>query len=61
MLRQLAAWGRRDPAELTEEEVGDYFLYLVRERKYAPATLRQARAAALEDGGDSPAASPATS
>ena len=44
MIRQLAAWGRRDPAELTEEELRDYFLHLVREPKYAPATLRQARA-----------------
>jgi site-specific recombinase XerD len=44
MIRQLAAWGKRDPAELTEEQVRDYFLYLVRERKYAPASLRQARA-----------------
>ena len=44
MIRQLAAWGKRDPAELTEEQVRDYFLHLVRERKYAPASLRQARA-----------------
>ena len=44
MIRQLAAWRRRDPAELTEEQVRDYFLHLVRERKYAPASLRQARA-----------------
>jgi integrase len=44
MLRPLTAWGRGDPAELTEEHVRDYFLYLVRERKYAPPTLRQARA-----------------
>jgi integrase len=44
MLRQLTAWGKGDPAELTEEHVRDYFLYLVRERKYAPPTLRQARA-----------------
>ena len=26
MIRQLAAWGKRDPAELTEEQVRDYFL-----------------------------------
>ena len=44
MIRQLTAWGKRDPAELTEEQVRDYFLHLVRERKYAPASLRQARA-----------------
>ena len=44
MIRQLAARGKRDPAELTEEQVRDYFLHLVRERKYAPASLRQARA-----------------
>jgi hypothetical protein len=44
MIRQLAAWGKRDPAELTEEQVRNYFLHLVKERKDAPAPLRQARA-----------------
>ena len=44
IIRQFAVWGRTDPAELTEEEVRDYFLHLVRERKYARASLRQARA-----------------
>ena len=44
MVRQLAAWSRADPAVLTEERVRDYFLHLVRDRAYAPASMRQARA-----------------
>ena len=44
MVRQLAAWSGADPAVLTEERVRDYFLHLVRDRAYAPASMRQARA-----------------
>ena len=44
-LRMLAQWSGEDPAGLDEERVREYFLHLVRERGYAPKSLRQARAA----------------
>lgn len=45
MARQLAKWAGCDPASLGEERVRDYFLHLKNARAYAPATMRQARAA----------------
>ena len=44
-VRILAQWAGEDPAALSEERVRDFFLHLVRERGYAPKSLRQARAA----------------
>lgn len=44
-VRLLAGWAGGDPAGLVEERVREYFLHLLRERGYAPQSLRQARAA----------------
>jgi integrase len=48
MVRLLSQWCECDPAELNEERVREYFLHLVREKGYAPQTVRQARAALTE-------------
>jgi integrase/recombinase XerD len=45
MLRLLARWAGSDPAELSEEQVREFFLHLLRDRQYAPQSIRQARAA----------------
>ena len=45
MVRLLARWAGRDPAELEEERVREFFLHLIRDRQYAPQSIRQARAA----------------
>ena len=45
MVRLLARWAGRDPAELDEEQVRGFFLHLIRDRQYAPQSIRQARAA----------------
>jgi Phage integrase, N-terminal SAM-like domain len=45
IVRQLGEWARRDPAELEEEQVREFFLFLLRERGYASQSMRQARAA----------------
>ena len=45
VVRILAQWAGEDPAALGEERVREFFLHLVRERGYAPKSLRQARAA----------------
>ena len=37
-VRQLAEYVRRSPAEVTEEELRQYFLYLANEKKFARAT-----------------------
>ena len=44
MVRLLARWAGRDPAELEEERVREFFPYLIRDRQYAPQSIRQARA-----------------
>ena len=44
MVRLLARWAGRDPAELEEERVREFFLHLIRDRQYAPQSIRQARA-----------------
>ena len=36
MVRLLARWAERDPAELEEERVREFFLHLIRDRQYAP-------------------------
>ena len=36
MVRLLARWAGRDPAELEEERVREFFLHLIRDRQYAP-------------------------
>ena len=45
IVRLLARWAGRDPAELEEERVREFFLHLIRDRQYAPQSMRQARAA----------------
>ena len=45
MVRLLARWAGQDPSELEEEQVRAFFLHLVRDRQYAPQSIRQARAA----------------
>ena len=45
IVRQLAERARRDPAELEEEQVREFFLFLLRDRGYASQSMRQARAA----------------
>lgn len=45
MVRLLARWAGQDPEGLEEEQVREFFLYLVRDRQYAPQSIRQARAA----------------
>ena len=45
MVHLLAWWAGRDPAELEEERVREFFLHLIRNRQYAPQSIRQARAA----------------
>lgn len=45
MLRLLARWAGSDPAELTEEQVREFFLHLIRDRQYASQSIRQARVA----------------
>ncbi len=45
VVRILAGWAAGDPAGLDEERVREFFLHLVRERGYAPKSMRQARAA----------------
>jgi len=45
MVRLLARWAGGDPAQLGEERVREFFLYLIRDRQYAPQSMRQARAA----------------
>jgi integrase/recombinase XerD len=44
LARQLAGWAGRDPAELSEEEVRGFFVFLKNDRGYAPQSMRQARA-----------------
>jgi hypothetical protein len=44
MVRLLARWAGKDPPDLTEERVREFFLHLVRDRRYAPSSIRQARA-----------------
>ena len=44
IVRSLAEWAGADPAGLEEERVRDYFLHLLRDRGYAPQSMRQARA-----------------
>jgi integrase/recombinase XerD len=44
MVRHLARWSGRDPEELSEEQVREFFLYLINERGYSPQSIRQARA-----------------
>lgn len=44
-VRLLAGWAQRDPAELDEERVREYFLHLLNDKGYASKSLRQARAA----------------
>ena len=46
-VRMLAGWAGCDPAELGEERVRAYFVHLLKERGYAPQSVRQARAALL--------------
>jgi len=43
----LAGWAGEDPAVLGEERVREFFLHLIRERGYAPKSVRQARAGLL--------------
>ena len=45
MVRLLARHANNDPAALDEEAVRGFFLYLIRDRQYAPPSIRQARAA----------------
>ena len=45
VLRMLGQWAEEDPAGLGEERVREFFLHLIRERGYAPKSVRQARAA----------------
>ena len=45
VIRILEQWAEEDAAALGEERVREFFLHLVRERGYAPKSLRQARAA----------------
>ena len=45
MVRLLTRWAERDPAELEEERVRKFFLHLIRDRQYAPHSIREARAA----------------
>ena len=45
MVRLLARWAGEDPEHLAEERVREFFLYLIRDRQYAPQSIRQARAA----------------
>ena len=45
VVRILAQWAGEDPAGLGEERVREFFLHLIRERGYAPKSIRQARAA----------------
>jgi len=45
MLRLLARWAECDPADLDEEAVREFFLYLIRDRQYASQSIRQARVA----------------
>ena len=45
VVRMLAGWAGGDPAALEEERVREYFVHLLRDRGYAPQSLRQARAA----------------
>jgi len=45
VVRLLARWAGGDPAELEEERVREFFLHLIRDRQYAPQSIRQARAA----------------
>ncbi len=42
-VRLLARWAGGDPAQLDEERVREFFLYLIRDRQYAPQSIRQAR------------------
>ena len=48
VVRMLAGWAGGDPAALEEERVREYFVHLLRDRGYAPQSLRQARAALVE-------------
>ncbi len=41
----LASWAGADPEGLDEERIREFFLYLIRDKKYAPPSLRQARVA----------------
>ena len=43
MLRLLARWAGKDPAELGEEAVREFFLHLLRDRQYAPQSIRHRR------------------
>ena len=47
MVQLLARWAGRDPAELEEERVREFFLHLIRDRQYAPQSICQARAALI--------------
>lgn len=49
MWRRCGCWraGGADPAELGEDRVREYFVHLLKERGYAPQSVRQARAALL--------------
>ena len=44
MVRLLERWAGSDPAQLSEERVREFFVHLVKERGYAPQSVRQARA-----------------
>jgi Phage integrase, N-terminal SAM-like domain len=40
---QLARWSERDPADLSEEDVRNHFIFLRVEHGYSPQSIRQAR------------------
>ena len=44
VVRLLERWAGSDAAELDEQRVREFFVHLVRERGYAPQSMRQARA-----------------
>jgi integrase/recombinase XerD len=44
MMRHVARWSGHDPAELSEEQVRQFFLHLINERGYSSQSIRQARA-----------------
>ena len=46
-MRILAQWAGSDPAGLGEERVREFFLHLLRDRRYAPKSARGARAALI--------------
>jgi integrase/recombinase XerD len=45
VVQMLGQWAGEDPAVLEEERVREFFLHLVREREYAPPSIRVAKAA----------------